>query len=225
MQKTLILDLFPTETLNHSVLFSTEIRDNCTMCFNILSSIWVTVRRPCAICRGVLLIPVLPLLSLFLSPSPCCRNYSWEKHLPHFPLLPQIWEIWFRKRLEQSGAAEGHGEVDGEDTAALVWERTKGQRPQRGHATHLTQGIRRKQKAEPKLSEEIGVCWGSRHQSRDLSSIHSHWGAEKESTPKGRWHSCVSHFDRTGHCEKKDIPQHLCLTWENSKCNGSNDNL
>ncbi len=49
--------------------------------------------------RGVLVIPILPLLSLFLSPSPCWRNYSWEKHLPHFPVLPQLWEMCFRKRL------------------------------------------------------------------------------------------------------------------------------
>ncbi|CAM4597399.1 unnamed protein product [Leuciscus chuanchicus] len=77
---------------------------------------------------------------------------------PHFPLLPQIWEIWFRKCLGQSGATGGHGEVDGEDTAAVVWERSKGHRPQRGHAKHLTQGIRRKQKADPGLSEKIGVC-------------------------------------------------------------------
>lgn len=55
--------------------------------FNILLNAWVTVRRPSPICRGVLVIPVLPLLSLFLLLSPYWRNYSWEKHLPYPSLI------------------------------------------------------------------------------------------------------------------------------------------
>lgn len=118
---------------------------------------WLIMKRSSSICRGVLVIHELPLLS-----RPCCHpagepilgnsiflNPAW------FPSsLPQIWEIWFRKCLRQREASVEHGEVDGKDTATVVWERSKGHRLRRGHAKRLTQRITCKQKADPKLYEK-----------------------------------------------------------------------
>jgi len=56
-----------------------------------LSLIWK------GICRGVLVIPVLPLLSLFplavTLPEKLFLGKASSLSQPHFPLLPQIWEI------------------------------------------------------------------------------------------------------------------------------------
>lgn len=124
--------------------------------FNILSNSWLMVKHPSSICWGVLVIHELPFLS-----RPCCHP-AGEPILGNsiflspdwFPSsLPQIWEIWFRKCLRQSKASVEHGEVDGKDIVTVVWERSKGHRPQRGHTKRLTQCITRKQKADPKLYE------------------------------------------------------------------------